>query len=69
MDGLAMIMLTVPILLPAVISLGYDPIWFGIVVTLIVEMAAITLPVGINVYVIKSIAADVPNDLEVHRSS
>lgn len=69
MDGLAMIMLTVPILLPAVISLGYDPIWFGIVVTLIVEMAAITPPVGINVYVIKSIAADVPNDLEVHRSS
>ena len=60
MDGLAMIMLTVPILLPTVIALGYDPIWFGIIVTLITEMGAITPPVGINVYVIKGIAADVP---------
>lgn len=60
MDGLAMIMLTVPILLPTVVSLGYSPIWFGILITLIVEMAAITPPVGINVYVIKSIATDVP---------
>ncbi len=60
MDGLAMIMLTVPILLPTVISLGYSPIWFGIIITLIVEMAAITPPVGINVYVIKGIAPDVP---------
>lgn len=59
MDGLAMIMLTVPILLPTVISFGYDPIWFGILITLIVEMGAITPPVGINVYVIKGIAADV----------
>jgi len=60
MDGLAMIMLTVPILLPTVVSLGYDPIWFGILITLMVEMAAITPPVGINVYVIKGIAPDVP---------
>jgi C4-dicarboxylate transporter DctM subunit len=60
MDGLAMIMLTVPILLPTVIALGYDPIWFGIIITLIVEMGAITPPVGINVYVIKGIAPDIP---------
>jgi len=60
MDGLAMIMLTVPILLPTVVSLGYNPIWFGIIITLIVEMGAITPPVGINVYVIKGIAKDVP---------
>ncbi len=60
MDGMAMIMLTVPILLPTVIALGYDPIWFGIIITLIVEMGAITPPVGINVYVIKGIATDVP---------
>lgn len=59
MDGLALIMLTVPILFPTVIALGYDPIWFGIIVTLIVEMGAITPPVGINVYVIKGIAPDV----------
>jgi C4-dicarboxylate transporter, DctM subunit len=60
MDGLAMIMLTVPILLPTVIALGYDPIWFGIMITLIVEMGAITPPVGINVYVIKGIVPDIP---------
>jgi tripartite ATP-independent transporter DctM subunit len=60
MDGLAMIMLTVPILLPTVVSLGYDPIWFGIIITLIVEMGAITPPVGINVYVIKGIVPHIP---------
>lgn len=60
MDGMALIMLTVPILFPTILSLGYDPIWFGIIVTLIVEMGAITPPVGINVYVIKGIAPDVP---------
>ncbi len=60
MDGLALIMLTVPILFPTVIGLGYDPIWFGVIVTLIVEMGAITPPVGINVYVVKGIAPDVP---------
>ncbi len=60
MDGLAMIMLTVPILLPTVLALGYDPIWFGIIITLIVEMGAITPPVGINVYVVKGIAPEVP---------
>lgn len=60
MDGMALIMLTVPILFPTIIALGYDPIWFGVIVTLIVEMGAITPPVGINVYVIKGIAPDVP---------
>ena len=60
MDGLAMIMLTVPILLPTVVALGYDPIWFGIIITLIVEMGAITPPVGINVYVIKGITPETP---------
>jgi C4-dicarboxylate transporter DctM subunit len=60
MDGLAMIMLTVPILLPTILALGFNPIWFGVMITLIVEMGAITPPVGINVYVIKGIAPDVP---------
>jgi TRAP-type C4-dicarboxylate transport system permease large subunit len=60
MDGLAMIMLTVPILLPTILALGFDPIWFGVMITLMVEMGAITPPVGINVYVIKGIAPDVP---------
>jgi TRAP-type C4-dicarboxylate transport system permease large subunit len=49
MDSLAMIMLTVPIFYPAVIALGFDPIWFGVIIVLVVEMGVITPPVGINV--------------------
>jgi C4-dicarboxylate transporter DctM subunit len=60
MDGFALILLTVPILLPLVKTLGFDPIWFGIIIVLIVEMGTITPPVGINVYVIKGVAQDIP---------
>ncbi|MBM3182816.1 MAG: TRAP transporter large permease [Chloroflexi bacterium] len=60
MDSLAMITLTIPIFYPAIIALGFDPIWFGVIIVLIVEMGVITPPVGINVYVIKGIASDVP---------
>jgi tripartite ATP-independent transporter DctM subunit len=60
MDALALITLTVPIIFPVVIMLGYDPIWFGVIIVLVTEMGVITPPVGINVYVIKGIAADVP---------
>jgi C4-dicarboxylate transporter, DctM subunit len=60
MDSLAMITLTVPILFGVVTGLGFDPIWFGIVIVLVVEMGAITPPVGINVFTIKGVAPDVP---------
>jgi C4-dicarboxylate transporter DctM subunit len=60
MDSLAMITLTIPIIYPLVTSLGFDPIWFGVIVVSITEMGVITPPVGINVYVIKGIAEDVP---------
>jgi len=60
MDAFAMIVLTVPILLPTIKSLGLDVIWFGIIITLCVEMGTITPPVGVNVYVIKGVAKDVP---------
>lgn len=60
MDSLAMITLTVPILFPLVLSLGYDGIWFGIIIVLVAEMGVITPPVGINVYVIKGVAPEVP---------
>ncbi len=60
MDSLAMVTLTVPILFPLVLSLGYDGIWFGIIIVLVAEMGVITPPVGINVYVIKGVAPDVP---------
>ena len=60
MDALAMIMLTIPIFFPVVQKLGFDPIWFGVVIVLITEMGVITPPVGINVYVVYGVARDVP---------
>jgi len=59
MDALALITLTIPIIYPLVLSLGFDPIWFGVIIVLVTEMGVITPPVGINVYVIKGIAEDV----------
>ena len=59
MDGFGLILLTVPILFPAVKALGFDPIWYGIMIILIVEMGAISPPEGINMWVVKGIA-DVP---------
>ena len=60
MDGFALIVLTVPILLPLIHALGLNIYWFGIIIVLIVEMGTITPPVGVNVYVIKGVAEDVP---------
>jgi len=60
MDALAMVMLTVPIFFPVAQALGFDPIWFGVVIVLITEMGVITPPVGVNVYVVYGVAKDVP---------
>ncbi|MFC1871197.1 TRAP transporter large permease [Chloroflexota bacterium] len=60
MDAFALIVLTIPIVFPVVTALGFDPIWFGVLIVLICEMGVITPPVGINVYVIKGVAPDVP---------
>jgi C4-dicarboxylate transporter, DctM subunit len=60
MDEIGMILLTVPILFPIMMNLGFDPIWFGIMVVIICEMGMIVPPVGINVFVIKGMAPDVP---------
>ncbi len=60
MDALAMIMLTIPIFYPVAQTLGFDPIWFGVVIVLITEMGVITPPVGVNVYVVYGVAGDVP---------
>ena len=58
MSSLAMIVLTVPIIFPVVETLGFDPIWFGILIVRVVEIGQITPPVGINVYVLKGVAKD-----------
>ncbi len=58
-DVLALIMLTIPIFFPITLDLGYDPIWFGIIIVLVGQMGIITPPVGINAFVVKGIAQDV----------
>lgn len=59
MDALALVMLTVPIFYPLVTALGYDPIWFGLIIVMVTEMGVITPPVGINVYVVYGVAKNV----------
>jgi len=50
------VMLTVPIFFPLITGLGYDPIWFGVIIVMVTEMGVITPPVGINVYVVYGVA-------------
>jgi tripartite ATP-independent transporter DctM subunit len=59
MDSLAMVLLTVPIFFPVIQALGFDPIWFGVVLVVLVEVGLITPPVGMNVFVISGMAKDV----------
>ncbi|MFZ2042095.1 MAG: TRAP transporter large permease [Desulfobacterales bacterium] len=59
-DALALIMLTVPIFYPVVTTLGYDPVWFGVVIVMVTQIGVITPPVGVNVYVVSSVADGVP---------
>ena len=59
MDALAMIILTVPIVFPVIKQLGFDPIWFGVVIVMTVELGLIHPPVGMNIFVIKSVIEDV----------
>jgi tripartite ATP-independent transporter DctM subunit len=60
MDSMALIVVTIPIFYPVVQKLGFDPIWFGVMIVLLCEMGVITPPVGVNVFVIKGIAPEVP---------
>jgi len=60
MDSIAMLLLTVPVVYPLIQAAGFDPIWFGIVAVITVELGLITPPVGMNVFVIKSVAPDIP---------
>jgi tripartite ATP-independent transporter DctM subunit len=58
-ESLSMILLTVPIFFPLVVKLGYDPVWFGIVVVVVTEISLITPPVGLNVFVLRGVLPDV----------
>jgi tripartite ATP-independent transporter DctM subunit len=59
-EGFAMLVLTMPIFFPIITSLGIDPIWFGVLVVVTLEMGLISPPVGVNVFIVKSVARDVP---------
>ena len=59
-DALALILLTVPIFYPVILALNYDPIWFGVIIVLVTQMGVISPPVGINVYVVKGVAPEIP---------
>lgn len=59
--AMPLVLMTIPIFYPVVVTtLGYDPVWFGVIMVMVIEMGIITPPVGVNVYVIKGIAKDVP---------
>ncbi|TYC69070.1 TRAP transporter large permease [Stappia sp. BW2] len=59
-ESLSMLLLTVPIFFPVVTGLGYDPVWFGIIVVVVTEISLITPPVGLNVFVLRAVVGDVP---------
>lgn len=60
LDGLGMMMLTLPVIYPAIIGLGYDPIWFGVLLVKLIEVGMITPPVGLNCYVVHGVRPDIP---------
>jgi TRAP-type C4-dicarboxylate transport system permease large subunit len=55
LDALGMVFLTVPVVVPIIVELGFDPIWFGVLIVLVVEMALISPPVGMVVYIVQAV--------------
>ena len=60
LEGFSMLVLTLPIVIPIMQALGYDPIWFGVIMVIVLEMGLIDPPVGINVFIVKGLVPDVP---------
>lgn len=60
LEGFSMLVLTIPILFPLIKDLGYDPIWFGVLLVVVLEMSLISPPLGLNVFVVKGISDGVP---------
>ncbi|HEY0919649.1 TRAP transporter large permease [Devosia sp.] len=60
LEGIGMVLITVPVFLPIVAGYGYDPLWFGVVVVIMVEVGLITPPVGMNLFIIQAQVRDVP---------
>jgi C4-dicarboxylate transporter, DctM subunit len=60
---MSMVLLTIPVFFPVIRGLAYDPVWFGVIVVLLVEVALVTPPVGMNVWVVSGIAKNVPMEV------
>ncbi|NWG73185.1 MAG: TRAP transporter large permease [Rubrivivax sp.] len=60
MEELAMVLLTLPVFFPIVVGLGFDPVWFGVLIVLVVQIGLISPPVGLNLFVLNSLLRDVP---------
>ena len=60
MDALALLLVTIPIFFPVVTAMGYDPLWFGVLITVVTTLGAISPPVGVNTFIVASMAKDVP---------
>jgi len=56
LEALSMLLLTLPVIYPIILALGFDPIWFGVVITVFIEMAQITPPIGINIFIIQGVS-------------
>jgi len=59
MDALGFLVLTIPIFFPLGIALGFDPVWYSIILTMVTTLGAITPPVGVNIYVVKALAPEI----------
>jgi TRAP-type C4-dicarboxylate transport system permease large subunit len=68
-DGISLLLMTLPITFPMITSLGFDPVWFGIVVTLLMEVGMITPPVGLNLFVLSSITKNEVNVAQAAKAS
>jgi TRAP-type C4-dicarboxylate transport system permease large subunit len=68
-DGISLLLMTLPITFPMVTSLGFDPVWFGVVVTLLMEVGMITPPVGLNLFVLSSITKNEVNVAQAAKAS
>jgi len=60
MEELSMILLTLPVFFPIIVKLGFDPIWFGILIVVVVEIGLISPPVGMNLFVLSTLIPEVP---------
>jgi len=60
LEGIGLVLITVPVFLPVVVASGYDPVWFGVLVVVVVEMGLIHPPVGMNLFVIQAQVPDIP---------